>query len=270
MTKRQIGFVGSGQMARALAMGMVRAELIAPAAISAHDQLPEAAEEFARAIPGARMVGSNADVVRSADVIVLAVKPHHVSSAASQMRGAITADKLIISIAAGIPLSQLATALGTDRIVRVMPNTPCLVGDGASGFALGRGASDEDGQFVAQVFGAVGSAFRLDEHLLDAVTGLSGSGPGYVFALIEALSDGGVKMGLPRTTALALAAQTVRGAAEMVVSTGEHPAILRDRVTSPGGTTIAGLAALEQGGFRAALINAVEAATQRSKEIGSG
>ena len=270
MTKRHIGFVGSGQMARALAQGMVRAELIVPEGIVAHDAVPQAAKEFGEAVPGARIVDSNADVVRLADVIVLAVKPYHVSAAASQMRAAVTAEKLIISIAAGIPLSQLAKSLGTDRIARVMPNTPCLVGRGASGFALGRGASDEDGQFVEQALAAVGIAFRLDESLLDAVTGLSGSGPGYVFAMIEALSDGGVQMGLPRKTALALAAQTVRGAAEMVLSTGEHPAVLRDQVTSPGGTTIAGLAAMEQGAFRAALISAVEAATRRSREIGSG
>jgi pyrroline-5-carboxylate reductase len=155
------------------------------------------------------------------------------------------------------------------RLVRLMPNTPCLVGQSASGYCLGPNATPADGQLVAQLLGAVGKAFAVDEKMLDAVTGLSGSGPAFVYIMIEALSDGGVRMGLPRDVAAALAAQTVRGAAEMVISSGEHPAVLKDRVASPGGTTIAGLQALEAGGVRAALISAVEAATRRSIELGS-
>jgi pyrroline-5-carboxylate reductase len=148
-----------------------------------------------------------------------------------------------------------------------MPNTPCLVGQSASGYSLAPGASDEDAQLVDRLFSAVGRAFPVPEQLLDAVTGLSGSGPAFVYLVIEALSDGGVRMGLPRETALAMAAQTVRGAAEMVLASGEHPAVLKDRVTSPGGTTIAGLHALEAGSLRGTLINAVEAATRRAQEL---
>ena len=151
-----------------------------------------------------------------------------------------------------------------------MPNTPCLVGQSASGYCLGPGATTADGELVARLLGTVGLALQLDEKLLDAVTGLSGSGPAFVYVMIEALSDGGVRMGLPRDVATALAAQTVKGAAEMVLSTHEHPAVLKDRVASPGGTTIAGLQALENGGVRAALISAVEAATRRSQELGQG
>jgi pyrroline-5-carboxylate reductase len=150
-----------------------------------------------------------------------------------------------------------------------MPNTPCLVRCGVSAYALGPGASAEDGQHVATLLGSVGLALELEEKLLDAVTGLSGSGPAYVFTIIEALSDGGVRAGLPRAVASRLAAQTVHGAAQMLLATGEHPAVLRDRVTSPGGTTIAGLQILEQRGLRAALIDAVEAAARRSSELGN-
>jgi pyrroline-5-carboxylate reductase len=156
------------------------------------------------------------------------------------------------------------------RLVRVMPNTPCLVGQGACGYCLGENATAEDGRLVEQLLGSVGLAYRVDEKLLDAVTGLSGSGPAFVYMVVEALSDGGVRMGIPRPVATALAAQTVRGAAEMVLATGEHTGVLKDRVTSPGGTTIAGIQALESGGLRAALMAAVEAATRRSIELGKG
>ena len=156
------------------------------------------------------------------------------------------------------------------RLVRVMPNTPCLVGQGACGFCLGEKATDDDGRLVEQLLQSVGLAYQVEEKLLDAVTGLSGSGPAFVYTIIEALSDGGVRMGLPRQVATALAAQTVRGAAEMVLATGEHTGALKDRVTSPGGTTIAGIQALESGGLRAALMAAVEAATRRSTELGRG
>ena len=178
------------------------------------------------------------------------------------------AKHLVVSIAAGVTLKSLAEQLGDRRLVRVMPNTPCLVGASASGYSAGAAASKEDVALVGRLLNAVGKAFALPEHLLDAVTGLSGSGPAFVYTVIEAMTDGGVHVGLPRDVAIALAAQTVLGAARMVLETGQHPMVLKDAVASPGGTTIAGLHALERGGLRAALMNAVEAATKRSQELG--
>lgn len=255
-------------MARALARGWVRAELVPAARILAADPLPAASTGFSGEVPSAVSAADNLELVRRSDVVILAVKPQAMPAVLAEIRGATTPDKLFVSIAAGIPLERLTTGLGTTRVVRVMPNTPCLVGCGAAGYALAAGATEIDAALVGQLFGAVGLAIRVDEQLLDAVTGLSGSGPAFVYTMIEALSDGGVQMGLPREAALALAAQTVRGAAEMVLSTTEHPAMLRDRVTSPGGTTIAGLEALERHGVRASLMAAVRAATERSRELG--
>ena len=213
----------------------------------------------------------NAEVVRRADVLFLAVKPQQMVRVAAELKGKLGPDLLVISIAAGIRLSVLAQGFGEQvRLVRVMPNTPCLVGKGACGYCLGGTATPADGQLVQQLLSAVGLAFEVEEKLLDAVTGLSGSGPAFVYVIIEALSDGGVRMGLPRAVASALAAQTVLGAAQMVLSTGDHPGVLKDRVASPGGTTIAGLQALEEAGLRGGLMAAVEAATRRSLELATG
>jgi pyrroline-5-carboxylate reductase len=267
MLSQRIGFIGAGQMATALAQGLTRKGLVAAEQILASDVSQECRERFTKAI-GARTTADNAETARWADVVVLAVKPQHLSKALAPLRAVITPAKLVISIAAGVRLTALEEALGAGvRFVRVMPNTPCLVGEGACAFALGKAASPDDEQLVQQILSAVGMAIAVDEKLLDAVTGLSGSGPAYVYMMIEALSDGGVRMGLPRSVATQLAAQTLRGAAQMVLATGEHPGVLKDRVTSPGGTTIAGVAALEAGGMRAALIAAVEAATRRSVEL---
>ena len=178
--------------------------------------------------------------------------------------------KLLLSIVAGLSIASLEKAAGENlRIIRVMPNTPALVLSGASAFALGTQATEADAEIAQKIFGVVGVAVRVKEALLDTVTGLSGSGPAYVYTFIEALADGGVLMGLPRELALQLAAKTVAGAAEMVMQSGLHPAVLRDQVTSPGGTTIAGLEALETGGLRAALIAAVRAATERATALGA-
>jgi pyrroline-5-carboxylate reductase len=265
-TVDRIGFLGAGQMATALAKGFVTAKLLGADSIVAFDPVPAAGQAFQAAIPGVKLAATNAEVVSQSKIVFLAVKPQHVAEVMREVQGS-SKDKLFVSIAAGVTISKLSSGLGSDRIIRVMPNTPCLVGQGASAFARGSGATTADAQLVAKLLGAVGLAVELDEKLLDAVTGLSGSGPAFVYVMIEALSDGGVRMGLPRTVATQLAAQTVFGAAQMVLG-GEHPAVLKDRVASPGGTTIAGLQVLEDRGLRAALIAAVEAATERSKELG--
>lgn len=267
MSYQRIGFVGAGQMARALAAGIVKAGRVAADQVVAFDPVAVAWQDFAKAIPGAKRAATNADVAKNSDIIFLAVKPQTFATAAQEMQGAITEDKLVVSILAGTPLAQLTSKLGTQRVARVMPNTPCLVGRGASGYACGSGCSPQDTEQVGKLLEAVGIAFLLPEHLLDAVTGLSGSGPAYAYVLIEALSDGGVLAGLPRPIATALAAQTLIGAAEMILA-GEHPGVLKDRVASPGGTTIAGLHTLEQSGVRGALMSAVLAATKRSQELG--
>lgn len=266
---KTIGFIGAGQMALALARGFLRAALVEPSQIIAADPSSEARDRFA-AETRASVEADNQRVVALADVIFLAVKPQQIPAVLEPLRGRVAGDKLVISIAAGVKLAALADSLGTAvRCVRVMPNTPCLVSQGACGYCLGERATPDDAQLVEQLLGAVGMAVRVEEKLMDAVTGLSGSGPAFVYVMIEALSDGGVRMGLPRAVASALAAQTVLGAAAMVLNTGEHPGVLKDRVTSPGGTTIAGLQALEAGGLRAALMAAVEAAAKRSIELGT-
>jgi pyrroline-5-carboxylate reductase len=265
----KIGLVGAGRMATALARGFVAAELVPPSALLA--SYPQAAtrEAFEREVPGAKVVAANGAEFEACDVVILAVKPQMMTQALSEVRGHVRADALVISIAAGVTIERLVNGLGTSRrIVRVMPNTPCLIGKGASAFSLGPTATADDGELVARLLAAVGIAFAVPEKQLDAVTGLSGSGPAYVYTLIEQLTEGGRQVGLSAELAASLAAQTVAGAAEMVLSTGETPAVLRDRVTSPGGTTLAGLKALEDNGFGRAIVAAVEAATQRSIELG--
>jgi pyrroline-5-carboxylate reductase len=265
MLSQTIGFIGAGQMARAMAQGFVSAGLLADRQIIAADPQPAATDELLRQLPAAMIARDNAEVVERSDIVVLAVKPQMAQTALTSMRSAMTAEKLVISIITGIRLEAIGKALGAGRFVRVVPNTPCLVGQSATAFCLGPGATQADGELVAKLLGSLGVAIPIEEKLLNAVTGLSGSGPAYIYLMIEALADGGVRMGLPRDTAIRLAAQTVKGAAEMVLATGEHTAVLKDRVTSPGGTTIAGLHVLETQGVRGALISAVEAAARRGR-----
>jgi len=263
-----IGFLGAGQMATALAIGWTKAGLLDVSRAKASDPYPEARAKFKNAT-GITATDSNREVVSACDVLVLAVKPQMMPGLLAEIREAILPGRLIISIAAGITLKTLTVELGENvPVIRVMPNTPCLVGASASGYSPGAAATPTDVELVGTLFGAVGKAFRVSEPQLDAVTGLSGSGPAFVYLFIEALADGGVKCGLPRDVAQALAAQTVLGAAQMVQQTGQHPGALKDAVASPGGTTIAGLHALERAAFRAAAMDAVEAATKRSQELG--
>jgi len=266
---KNVGFLGAGRMATALAGGVVRADLVPAGMIAASDPSEPARTGFENAVPGAHTCEENAEVARRSDVVFVAVKPNLVADALESVRAVLAPDTLVVSIAAGVPLAEIGRHLENGApTIRAMPNTPCLVGMSATAYALGPHATDADARAVDALFGAVGVARQVDEKLLDAVTGLSGSGPGFVYTVIEALSDGGVLAGLPRDLANALAVQTVRGAAEMVAQTGEHPAVLRDRVTSPGGTTAAGLAAMERAGVRAALMAAVEEASRRSHELG--
>lgn len=268
--KLTLGFLGAGKMATALARGFVRARLVSPRDLLASDPSEAAAKVFG-AETGARTTRSNLEVAAFARVLVLAVKPDQVASVLTEIRPQFNRQQLLISIAAGVPTAKLEAALGDGaRVIRVMPNTPALVGASATGYALGKHAQTQDGQLASRLFSAVGIAFELKEPLLDAVTGLSGSGPAFVYQFIEALSDGGVAAGLPRGVATALAAQTVLGAARMVLETQQHPAALKDMVTSPGGTTIEGVHELEKGNFRGTVISAVRAAAAKSRQLGQG
>lgn len=266
----KLGFLGCGKMATALIGGVVQAGVCPPEEIVVSDCIPAAREALA-ARAGVRAVAGNEALAREADALVLCVKPGDALDAlrgTAGVNGALSG-KLVISIVAGLSLAKLEAAAGPKvRVVRVMPNVAALVHQGAAAFATGSAATPEDAALVTRIFSAVGRIVAVKEPLLDAVTGLSGSGPAYGFLVIEALADGGVLMGLPRDLALQLAAQTVLGAAKMVLETGLHPAALKDQVTSPGGTTIAGLEALEAGAVRSALIQAVRAATRRSQELG--
>jgi pyrroline-5-carboxylate reductase len=264
----KIGFLGAGKMATALARGFIRAGLVGTEDVMASDPSEAARSAFGQEV-GSATLAANAPILEFAEVVILAVKPDQVPKVLVEVQDLFEPSHLLISIAAGAPLAKLEAWFkeGT-RVIRGMPNTPALVGTSATAFALGKAASAQDAELAYKLFSAVGLAFQVKESLLDAVTGLSGSGPAYVYLVIEALSDGGVATGLPRDIATRLAAQTVFGAARMVLETGLHPGVLKDMVASPGGTTIEGLHALESGGVRGHLINAVRAAAEKSRKLG--
>jgi pyrroline-5-carboxylate reductase len=266
---KRVGFVGAGRMATALARGFVHAGLLDPGSITASDPVAAARATFEREVPGATVSAQNRPVVERADVVLLAVKPQKMAEVLADVREAVPAAALVVSIAAGISLPRLAAGLPPrQRTVRVMPNTPCLIGQGASAYSRGEFATADDCELVARLLSAVGVAFAVREDLLDAVTGLSGSGPAFVYSMIEALAAGGTAAGLPAELASELAARTAAGAAQMVLATGQSPAALREQVTSPGGTTLAGLAVLGERGFGDAVADAVLAAARRSAELG--
>ena len=257
-------------MGTALIQGAIRSGVVAAGDVMGCDTYEKSRETFARST-GSQVVGDISAVAEACDVILLCTKPLDIPAAlAEAVQTAAGAPRLIISIAAGVTLAALEAAASDNfRIIRAMPNTPALVGKGAAGYCLGTRATAADGETAQSLLGAVGLAVAVPERLMDAVTGLSGSGPAYVYVIIDALADGGVRAGIPRADAVLLAAQTVLGAAAMVLETGEHPAVLKDMVTSPGGTTIAGLAELERLGLRSAMIEAVGAATRRATELGA-
>jgi pyrroline-5-carboxylate reductase len=264
-TAPNIAFLGAGNMARALLQGCLSRAGYKPTQLAATDVSDAARAKIANDL-GVRVFTDNAEAARWAQVLVLAVKPQVLPQVLAEIAPQLTPDKLVISIVAGAPSERLRAGLnGHARIVRAMPNTPAMVGAGATALA---GAAAEDLAFATALFQSVGIVVTVAEASMDAVTGLSGSGPGYVFVAIEALADAGVRAGLARDVSIKLAAQTLLGAAQLVLETGEHPAKLKDMVTSPGGTTSAGLAAAERAGLRHALQAAVEAATARAKELG--
>lgn len=269
MQGRKIGFIGGGNMAGALIRGLLLSKTVGPEQIRASDVKPERLAELREKF-GIQTTDDNTALGSWADVIVIAVKPQIVDRILQPVSASLNEGDLVISIAAGVPLDAIEARLPAQaRVVRAMPNTAAIALAGATAIAPGSHASAADLEIARALFEAVGRCVVLDESLLDAVTGLSGSGPAYVMLMIEALADGGVKVGLGRDTALLLAAQTVYGAAKLQLDTGEHPGRLKDMVTSPGGTAIAGLHTLEAGGLRTTLIDAVEAASARSAELGA-
>ncbi|KAK7286696.1 hypothetical protein RJT34_21881 [Clitoria ternatea] len=261
-----LGFIGAGKMAESIASGAVRSGVLPPSrirtAVHSNPARRTAFESF-----GVTVLSSNEDVVRESNVVVFSVKPQLVKDVVLKLKPLLTKNKLLVSVAAGVKLKDLQEWAGHDRFIRVMPNTAATVGEASSVMSLGGAATEEDGNIIGKLFGSIGKIWKADEKYFDGITGLSGSGPAYIYLVIEALADGGVAAGLPRDLSLSLASQTVLGAASMVIQTGKHPGQLKDDVTSPGGTTIRGFHELEKGGLRGTLMNAVVAAAKRSQEL---
>ena len=265
---KKLAVLGAGMMGGALSRGLVACGAMPPSGLRLFDTHPGKAALLAAELgPGAQAASSAQAAVEGADLILLAVKPLMVADVLAEVAPFVTSSHLIISIAAGIRLAKMEALLPGISIIRTMPNTPCLVGKGATALSRGTHATEQHLHLAQSLFASVGLSVEVPERLLDAVTGLSGSGPAYVYLMIEALADGGVKEGLTRDTARLLAAQTVLGAAQMVLSSDQHPAQLKDNVTTPGGTTIAALHVLERAGIRTALIDAIQAAAERSREL---
>lgn len=262
-----IGFIGAGRMAQAMSRGFISKGVVKPHKIMASDTVPQMLDCIKE--QGVRISRSNLEIVENSDLIIIAVKPHVVSPILQEVSSKVTREKLFLSIAAGVTLETLEKNLPSQtRVIRAMPNTPALVQTGATVIAPGSSVLQGDRELIQGLFRTIGICEVGTEEQLDAVTGLSGSGPAYGFLAIESLADGGVKMGLPRDLAQKLAAQTLLGAAKMVLESGKHPGQLKDEVCSPGGTTIAAIHKLEETGFRSSLITAVETATNRAKELG--
>jgi len=269
LKNQKIAFIGAGNMAEALMAGLLQSGTVKSSSILATD-VSQDRLNFLKGKYHVHVEADNIEAIKWATIIILAVKPQVLPHVLRQVKKGLKKSQLVISIAAGFPLSKILGALSSSAsVIRAMPNTPCLVQQGATALATGKTITDNQLHVAQEIFEASGKVVIVEETLMDAVTGLSGSGPAFVYVIIEALADGGVRMGLPRHIAQTLATQTVLGTANLVSISGEHPGLLKDRVTSPGGTTIAGLHELEKGGVRATFMSAVEAATKRSQELGS-
>ncbi|MHA2224809.1 MAG: pyrroline-5-carboxylate reductase [Candidatus Hodarchaeales archaeon] len=262
-----IGVIGTGKMGTALVRGLLKEKLVEPDQIFAYDILYEILMELVKET-GINAVLNNLQIVEQCKIIFICVKPQVFETTLQKLQSSFTNDHLVISIAAGVPLTTIERLTGNARCIRIMPNMAFQVGEGAAGYSLGTRNDNRDSEIVEIVFGSLGKVFQFPEHLLDAVTGLSGTGPAYVFVLIEALADGGVLAGLPRREALILSAQTVMGAAKLLLEQSVHPGVLKDAIMSPGGTTASALQLMEARGFRSILIDAVEAATKKSQFLG--
>ena len=267
--KKVIGFIGIGNMGEALIAGLLKAKFITPEHILVYDADGERLRSIQKKYD-VKKASDNNYLSSQCDILLLCVKPQSMKEVIEEIADSLDPSKLLISIAAGVPLYAIETyARKQLRLIRVMPNINVLVQEGVSAIAPGNLATDEDIKWAKAIFDCVGKSIAIHESLMDAVTGLSGSGPAYVFLMIEALTDAGVHLGMTRSQAFTLVTQTVMGSVKLLSHTGEHPALLREKVTSPGGTTAAGLYKLEEGGLRKILIDAVIAATQRSKELGN-
>lgn len=268
LSNHTVAVIGAGNIGRALIGGMVKGHEFDPSQLWATRRNTWALDQLADDFPGIRTTRDNTEAVENATIVLLAIKPQNIHEVLSEIREHVSPETLVISVLAGVTTDALQSSLGQDlAVVRTMPNTPALVDEGATAIAGGRYSTDEHVNLTCHIFEAVGKVEIVPEYLMDAVTGLSGSGPAYVYMFIEALTDAGVKQGIPRPVSARLAAQTVYGASKLVQETGKHPAILRDEVTTPGGTAIAAVAELESHGLRTMLINAVATATARSKEL---
>ncbi len=268
MNRYKIGLIGCGVMGVSLLNGIIHSSLVHPADVMVWDVLPEKTDEMIKQFK-VTAAAEMKQVFDAPRLVFLAVKPVDMPGVLENIKESLTERHVLISVAAGISIEQIEKGVGENKkIIRLMPNTPCLIGKGMTVVSPGMNVDENELGFVNSLMEALGKVVVLEEELMDAATGLSGSGPAYAFMFIDALADGGVKMGLPRDKALLLAAQTLSGASEMVLQTGEHPSVLKDKVASPGGTTIAGISALEKRGFRGTVIKAVESATKRSKELG--
>lgn len=267
MYDKELGLIGVGNMGTALLKGVLSSNTIDKEKTIIYDTREEVIKKSIQEFD-VKAVSSNTELVQQVKFIIIAVKPQDIDSVLEEIGPKLSEDQILISIAAGVTLDYIKKFISKNiGLIRVMPNTPALVGEGVSAIAHNKKITENDLKYVKKIFNSVGKVVELEEKHIDAVTGLSGSGPAYVFVMIEALADGGVKMGLPRNIALKLASQTVLGAAKMVMETGMHPGELKDMVASPGGTTITALHEIEKGKLRATLISAVEAATLKSKSL---